>query len=243
MIFFRVHGRHMDERRAKRRDEYPHPNVEARLRVLKLRDGERLQSSRSGQDRIEVIVGKLAPQRHKVVVVGAAVSAVTVMPVFVPSPFKSTSTASHLSARNVRTDLAQNDRKEVQSVVAQRFVELTISLPRLCSVTSEPAVLMTVSGMAAPPLRGLRSSGQKPSPSARCDNRACRSSSRSPRCPAGRRHLHALAHCAGDVFREQCRALRGGEKLLTVSQFAPLTRMPKRLLPLVRVKPANGVPA
>ena len=29
---------------------------------------ERLQSSRSGQDRIEVIVGKLAPQRYKVVV-------------------------------------------------------------------------------------------------------------------------------------------------------------------------------
>ena len=29
---------------------------------------------------------------------------------------------AHLSARNVRTDLTQNDRKEVQSVVAQRFV-------------------------------------------------------------------------------------------------------------------------
>ena len=60
----------MNERRAKRRDELARTlNVEARLRVLKLRDlKKRLQSSRSGQDRIEVIVGKLAPQRHKVVV-------------------------------------------------------------------------------------------------------------------------------------------------------------------------------
>ena len=56
----------------------------------------------------------------------------------------------------------------------------------------------------------------------------------------GRRHLHALAHCAGNVFREQCRALGGGEKLLHgVAVRTAHTNAEAFKLSLVRVKPCK----